>query len=186
MNPRNRRAIGVLVIWAIGIGVWQLGSAWWDRQKMFRVKRASTQTLTAKERAIRVEFSMIQSKRMGLMQSNRPAWLGIPEDQLRLRIQDSMLRVAQQAGLQEVRLRALPVVDRPPAWRIEGAGTLAQWLDFLEGVPKQALPVGLRRVKWAVTGDPWLLQGADGQGGPPIKGEAEWEGAILNFAEPVQ
>lgn len=176
MNPRNRRALWVLGLWAAGISLWAFGRAWWVRRSDLRTQRVTLAALSVKEVWLREAFTQAQAKRKEMLLTSRPAWLDLSEDQLRLRFQDALLSASQKGGLQEVRLKPMPPVDGCPVWRMEAVGSLTQWMDFVEGVPKEGIPLDLRTLHWAVNGDPWNLQGGDGVGGPVLRGEAEWGG----------
>lgn len=176
MNARNRRALWVLGLWVVCLSLWVFGRAWWTRRNELRTCRVTLGALSAKEAWLREEFTRTQGKRKALLSASRPAWLGLPEDQLHLRFQDALLSAAQKAGLQEVRLKAVSPTDSVPLWRIEAVGSLAQWMDFVEGVVKEGVPLDLRTLHWAVNGDPWNPLGGDGAGSLLLRGETEWSG----------
>lgn len=176
MRARDRRALWVLGLWALGIGFWVFCRLWWARQDELRTRQVSLGALSAKEAWLAQSCAQTQAKRKALITASRPAWLGLPEDQLRLRFQGALLGAAQKAGLQEVRLRTLPPVDGIPIWRMEAVGLLTQWMEFVEGTAKEGLPLDLRSLHWAVNGDPWASGGGEEGGGPLLRGESEWGG----------
>lgn len=177
MKSRDRRALWFLGVWVVGLGLWTLGRAWWSHHEALLGRRASLTAFTAKETWLQGAYKEAQAKRQSLMTSARPVWLGLPEDQMRLRFQESLLSATQKAGLQEVRLRTLPSQDGALIWKVEAVASLPQWMDFVEGVGREGTPLDLRAVHWIVNGDPWSAQGAEGSEGPLLRGETEWGGA---------
>lgn len=179
MKARDRRALWVLGTWVLAMGAWSYGRAWLSMRQELDTKRASLAALSAKEQWIRASIKQVRTKRGAIQGAMKPAWLGLPEDQMRLRFQDALLSAAQRAGLQEVRLRTLPWAQGAPSWRLEGVGSLSQWMDFVEGMEAEGVPLDLKILHWGVQGDPWNPQGGEAPGGPLLRGETEWVGLVL-------
>ena len=179
MTPRNRRAVVILVVWCLGIVTWFGIRGLLARRNEIRTIRAALNTLAVRNSRLQQELDAARRERDGFLKNAPPVWYGLPEDQLRLRFQDAILAASQKAGLQDVRLRAPGMGGAPDRWRIEAAGTLVQWADFVEGVAKGGMPLDLKAIHWLVNGDPWNPPHADTPAGPPLRGEAEWSGTAI-------
>ena len=179
MKPRDQRALWLLGGWLVLLGAGTVGQKLWDRHRQIQLGRSALAAQEARALRLRQSLEVLQAQRREVLRSQPPAWLGLPEDQFRMRIQDALLGEAQRAGLQEVRLRQVSSPESVPVWRVEGQGTLAQWVTFVEAMGKVALPLDLGMVRWGVQGDPWNPAGGEGSEGPGLKGEMDWRGLNL-------
>ena len=179
MKARDRRALWILGTWLILLGGGFLGQKVWDRRREIQLGESKLAAMEATAGRLRQALEAQQAQRRELLRTQPPSWLGLPEDQFRMRIQDALLGEAQRAGLQEVRLRLLSSSDVVPVWRVEGQGKLAQWVTFVEGMGKVALPLDLGQVRWGTQGDPWNPLGGEDNEGPGLKGEMDWRGLSL-------
>lgn len=173
MSPRDRRALGVLGLWALLVAAWLAGSRGLQAKRDWDLRRSKVLSLETRAAALETELRTVQARRSGLQLL--PSRLkGVAEDELRLMGQEALLAASQNAGLKGLRLRPEPGGAVPGLrilqWNLEGEGTLAQWVDALQAMEASQPFMAVQSIKLRVEGDPWSLP-ADA-GGPALKGSA--------------
>lgn len=178
MRVKDRRALLILALWGAGAGLWLLGRTWRAGRSELKGRREAFGMLKAKEATARENLAQSRAQRKALLASTRPAWMGMGENRLRLESQGILLAAAQQAGIQDPNLVSLPVVGGIPGWRLEGTGSLEQWMGFVEAVSDQAIPLQLQALHWGLNGDPWTAPSGGNGKGPSLRGATEWTGPL--------
>lgn len=176
MRSRDRRALAILVLWSAGTGLYVGGRTWWNHHRARVELRARVTGLQHKEAFLRGACADAEVRRGDGMKAYSPEMKAMPEDQLRLKGQDSLLGAAGQAGLHGLRLRPQGVESHDGLlnmkWTLECEGTLAQWLAGLGDLERAQPLMAVVGFHLNLPGDPWVPATTEAEG-PSLKGSIE-------------
>lgn len=176
MNKRDLRALMVLAVWAAAL-------ASYFGIKSYRAFQSDQRALKLKLGGLTRSRETLEAGRRRMAADRNGAELTFPKDwhletadHLRLKGEDGILAAVSGVGLKNGRVEVKGIKSaygiRQIVWRVEGEGTLREWVEATHKIEISQPFMSITGFELTLVGDPWSPSDGDGEG-PPLKGTVD-------------